>query len=192
MQRGASRRIKESEMVKQEMEVEGLLRKIDNLRLWIGIEKRKAADADDAVERARRARMQEEARERQEEERRKIEEIFFRAEVMRKQWEKEEREREDRRAEEARQRAKEATARAPTNETSVCRDQKFWIKIDGRHLCSECKTIEPRFAFTCPGCSKVACQYCRQELRGEGHRPPGRKYTFYDFYDYEAHWYEDC
>ncbi|MDI1490424.1 MAG: hypothetical protein OHK93_001627 [Ramalina farinacea] len=158
LQRGASRRIKESEVVKQKKEVEGLQKKIGNLKSWIEAGEKRAADEDAAVERVRRARMQDEARERQERERRKREESLFRAEVMRKQREKEElerqqkaaqeymermeresREREDRWAEEARQRAREAAARAQrnqgrrnvqTNGTSVCRHQRFWNKID--------------------------------------------------------------
>ena len=208
LQRGASRRIKESEVVKQEKEVEGLLNKIDNLKSWIEAEKKRAAEEDAAMERVRRVRMQNEERERQEQERRKREENLFRAEVMRKQREKEERERqqkeaqeyvkrmeresretEERWAEEARQRAKEAAARAQrnqgrqnvqTNETNVCRHQKFWNKIDGRHLCTECMTFQPRFAFRCPGCSKVACASCRQKVRGEGQKTFRRKCKDYN------------
>ena len=218
LQRGASRRIKESEVVKQKKEVEGLLSKIDSVKFWIETEKKRAADETAAAERARRARMRDEERERQEQERRKREENLFRAETIRKQREKEERERqqkaaqeymermeresqerEDRWAEEARQRAREAAARAQrnqgrqngqTNETNECRHQKFSNKIDGRHLCSECKTFQPRFAFRCPGCSKVACASCRQKLRGEGQRPFRRKCNYNDLHGW--HTQDDC
>ena len=212
LQRGASRRIKESEVVKREKEVEGLLCKIHRVKSRIEAEKSRAADEAAAVERARMARMQDEARERQEQERRKMEERLFRAEEIRKQREKEEwerqqkaaqeymkrmgresREREDRCAEEARQRAREAAARAQrnrgrqtgrTNETTVCRHQKFWNKINGRQLCSECEIFQPRFTFRCPSCSKVACASCRQKLRGEGQRPFRRKCKDYNLNSY--------
>lgn len=213
LQRTASRRIKESEVMKQEKEVEALLRRIGGVRSRIGEEKRRAHDEAAAVERARMARMQDEARKRQEQELRKTQEEMVRAEAMRKRREQEERERQQeayqehvrnlerdlrerrereeanrvrereeslRWAEAARQRAREpgtsaqrnsGRQKSQTNGMNVCGHQRFWNKVDGRHLCSECKNVQPKFAFRCPGCSKLACANCRQKLRGEGQRP---------------------
>ena len=60
--------------------------------------------------------------------------------------------------------------RVPTFEDSkstACGHRAFWPKLEGSHLCSNCQTIQRRFAFQCPGCKMVACADCRQILRGE-------------------------
>lgn len=59
------------------------------------------------------------------------------------------------------------TSRASTSSGTTCRHGKFWTKIEGSHLCSNCHSIQRHFAFQCPGCSKIACGNCRQILRGE-------------------------
>ena len=78
-------------------------------------------------------------------------------------------------------RSKPATApsssrRASTanNKKSTCQHSAFWPQLPGSHECSNCHTIQRRFAFQCPGCRIVACAGCRRILRGgktkKGHR----------------------
>lgn len=50
---------------------------------------------------------------------------------------------------------------------STCRHDKFWPKIEGKHLCTNCHAVQNRFAFQCPGCKMIACASCRQTLKGK-------------------------
>ena len=63
-------------------------------------------------------------------------------------------------------RASRASHASASNETT-CRHDKFWTKIEGSHLCSNCHSTQRHFAFQCPGCRKIACASCRRSLRGE-------------------------
>ena len=48
-----------------------------------------------------------------------------------------------------------------------CQHHRFWPKIEGRQFCRKCCTFQGRFAFQCPDCRTIACASCRQSLRGE-------------------------
>jgi hypothetical protein len=61
------------------------------------------------------------------------------------------------------------TARQPRN-NSACLHDKFWPRLEGRHLCGSCHKSQRHFAFQCPGCGMIACAGCRQTLRGEKSR----------------------
>ena len=71
---------------------------------------------------------------------------------------------------------------------STCRHDKFWPKVEGKHLCSKCCTVQRRFAFRCPGCRMIACASCRQTLRGEKQKSgnSGQRYGFDSNDDYDA------
>ena len=77
---------------------------------------------------------------------------------------------------------------------STCRHAEFWPKVEGRHLCSNCRTVQRRFAFQCPSCRILACASCRQTLRGEKRKSgnPGRRHDFSSNCDYDANfsWYD--
>ena len=70
----------------------------------------------------------------------------------------------------------------------TCRHDKFWPKVEGKHLCSNCHTVQRRFAFQCPGCNIIACASCRQNLRGEKRKSnsSSRRHGFVDEDDYNA------
>ncbi len=80
-------------------------------------------------------------------------------------------------AEEAAQRARNDRSKSTTpsyssfrssgSTKSTCRHDKFWPRVEGRHCCSNCHTVQRRFAFQCPRCSIIACANCRQALRRE-------------------------
>ncbi len=50
-------------------------------------------------------------------------------------------------------RASRASRASASNETT-CRHDKFWTKIEGSHLCSNCHSTQRHFAFQCPGCRR--------------------------------------
>jgi len=83
-------------------------------------------------------------------------------------------------------RSKPATAsnsshRASASNGSTCRHDAFWPKLQGSHLCSNCHTIQTRFAFQCPGCKMIACASCLKSLRGERPRDDnksGRRFGY--------------
>ena len=93
-------------------------------------------------------------------------------------------------------RAPRASRTSASNETT-CRHEKFWAKIEGSHLCSNCHSVQRHFAFQCPGCRKIACANCRQSLRGEksgknrhdyrrnnyrsADYPPDFEYNYFDY-----------
>ncbi len=165
--------------------------------------------------RERMARAQKEQAEREAEEAREAKKA---QEARERAWGAWEREREAAAAERRRQEAEERAravrraaeeaarkARKGREERSggamkgTCRHKKFWTQIEGRQMCGECRAMQNRFAFQCPGCKMVACANCRQSLRGEKKKKKngggsGRQYGFagnddndFDipFYDYD-------
>lgn len=76
-----------------------------------------------------------------------------------------------------------AASRASASSETTCRHNKFWTKIEGSHLCSNCHSTQRHFAFQCPGCGKIACANCRQSLRGE---KSGKRRTQYGSNHYRA------
>lgn len=46
-----------------------------------------------------------------------------------------------------------------------CKHGALWIQIEGRFRCSRCAEDIRRFSFQCPGCKKIACAPCRDELQ---------------------------
>ncbi len=79
-------------------------------------------------------------------------------------------------------RASRASHASASNETT-CRHDKFWTKIEGSHLCSNCHSTQRHFAFQCPGCRKIACASCRRSLRGE---KSGKRRTDYGRNNYRS------
>lgn len=76
----------------------------------------------------------------------------------------------DRKAQKARNEwTRPATPSYSSSRASTCRHDKFWPKVEGRHLCSNCHRLQNRFAFQCPGCRMMACASCRQTLKGKGY-----------------------
>lgn len=66
--------------------------------------------------------------------------------------------------------SKNSSYRASTTTTkknSTCQHGAFWPQLQGSHLCTNCQTVQRRFAFQCPGCTMIACANCRRSLRGE-------------------------
>lgn len=153
--------------------------------------------------REERIRKQKEQEAREEIERReRAEEAEWRAEAARKRREqqvqeyKERCEREDavRKAEAARaarlkHRSRSGTQKSkPTSnfpKQEPCQHRAFWPKLEGSYTCSECREVQRRFVFQCPGCDMIACANCRQELRGQtakshtsSKRPPPHRQPF--------------
>jgi len=151
-------------------------------------EAREAKEAQEAQDRAWRAAY---------EARRKAELEKYEADEARRKAESEEYERAIRKAEEARkarearhQRSQPATTsyRTSASNQSTCRHNLYWTRIDGVHTCSNCHNVQGRFAFRCPGCSKLACASCRDTLKG---RKRGKPYTprrQYNFDDLDMDW----
>jgi hypothetical protein len=46
-----------------------------------------------------------------------------------------------------------------------CKHRAWWNRVEGRFRCSCCAEDTRRFAFQCPGCKKIACASCRDDLR---------------------------
>lgn len=95
----------------------------------------------------------------------------------------EERAQKTRAAEEAARRARPTrnNNRSEPAAKRTCRHGRFWPKIEGAQLCSNCCAMQRHFAFECPGCKIVACGSCRRILRGEngkGGGVSGRRYGF--------------
>ncbi len=236
LNRGASRRIKGSELAEKEKRMQGFRERLADVSGRIEGEKKKAEDERRRGEeeaRARRAKVEQEARERkvkmeQEARERKVkmeQEARERAmremrermarvqkeqaeraakeareaqaarEARERAWEAMERERvaaaAERRRQEAEERARAVEAarkaRKGREERSggatkgTCRHDAFWPKIEGRQMCGECRAMQNRFAFQCPGCKMVACANCRQSLRGEKEKNGGRSGRQYGF-----------
>ena len=95
-----------------------------------------------------------------------------------------------RQAEEAARKARKTrNDRSEPATKSTCRHDRFWSKVEGTPMCSNCHTVQRRFAFQCPGCRMVACASCRQTLRGENGRNggvSGRRYGFASNDDYDS------
>ena len=76
--------------------------------------------------------------------------------------------------------------RASASSETTCRHDKFWTRLEGGHLCSNCHSFQRHFAFQCPGCSKIACANCRQLLRGKKKINYRSDFDFdFDHYDYD-------
>ena len=159
------------------------------------------AQKEQAERAAKEAREAQAAREAWEAEARKARETREAQERVRKaaaaerfKREAEERARRMRAAEEAARKAQQAqndrsnpttplyrSSCATGSRKSTCRHDKFWPKVEGKHLCSNCQTVQRRFAFQCPSCKMIACANCRQTLRGEMHKShrAGRRFDFH-------------
>jgi hypothetical protein len=48
--------------------------------------------------------------------------------------------------------------------TISCQHWGWWFRQEGARICHHCRQFAPLFAFTCPGCSMVACALCRDKL----------------------------
>lgn len=117
--------------------------------------------AEQAAKEAREAQAAREARESQERAR-------MAAATAERRRREEERAQAMREAENATRRARETrNAWSGSARKSGCRHDKFWPKIEGTQLCSQCHAMQRRFAFKCPDCRMIACASCRQSLRGE-------------------------
>ena len=231
VQRGTSRRIKESELDEKGAKLQKLQYALQDVNDQIAAEKKKAEDEKRKMEneaRVRRARMEQDNRDREMRGMREMLERMAKARkeaaeraakeareaceaqaareareaqerarmaaaaAERRRREVEERAQEMRRAEAAARKPQETRNDWPKRTTkSTCRHDRFWPKVEGRQLCSNCDSVQGRFAFQCPGCSMVACANCRQILRGEKGKNGGasrRQGGFvrnhdYDYYD---------
>jgi hypothetical protein len=150
---------------------------------WAQLQKEQAARA---AKEAREAKEAQEARDRA----RRAEEARHKA-ATEEYYERVLREAEEaRKAREARERSYQSAAssyRTSASNTSTCRHNIYWTKIDGVHTCSNCHRVQKRFAFQCPGCAVVACASCRDALKLKDRRTytPGGHKNLYDlFTDY--------
>lgn len=194
LDRVASRSIKGSELDEKTARLQRLQEALQNVSDKIALEKKKAEDEkkreqfeararEVAAERDARVRAMQEMRERMARARKEAEEraageareaqaaqeaqerarMAAAAAAERRRREAEVRARTTRAAEEA-----AAARRAkPAATKSTCRHGRFWPKIEGAQLCSNCCAMQRLFAFECPGCRIVACASCRGVLRGE-------------------------
>ena len=53
-----------------------------------------------------------------------------------------------------------------SSDTSTCRHDGWWPKLEGTQLCGSCQSIQRRFALQCPQCKMVACASCQKTLKG--------------------------
>jgi hypothetical protein len=133
----------------------------------------RAATAAREAQAARRAREAQEARDTQ------------KAREAREARETRETQERIRAAERSRREVQEAARRASASTQSTCRHDRFWPKLEGRHLCESCDTFQRRFAYQCPGCRMIACASCRQTLRGAPRKSSnsGQRFADFSFYD---------
>ena len=230
LHRLASKRIKGSELDEKQAKLQRLQDALQNVNGKIAAEKKKVEDEKKKVEdeaRARRLRMEHEARNRamqemrertaraQKEQAERAAKEAREAQAAREEQEAQQRARMAAAAERCRREveeraqamrgAEEAARKAKKTwndwsepaTKSACQHDRFWPKVEGRQLCSNCYTVQRRFAFQCPGCRMVACASCRQTLRGEKRKSggvSGRRYGFasnddydddFSFYDYD-------
>ena len=221
LHRLASKSIKGSELNEKQAKLQRLQDALQNVNGKITAEKKTVEDEKKKVEdeaRARRLRMEQEARNRamqemrermaraQKEQAERAAKEAREAQAAREEQEAQERARMAAAAERCRReveeraqamRGAEEAARKARATKSACRHDRFWPKVEGRKLCSNCYTVQRRFAFQCPGCRMVACASCRQTLRGEKRKSggvSGRRYGFasnddydddFSFYDYD-------
>ena len=196
LQRLASKSIKENQLAQKEAILQKSRYALDDVSSKIAAVKKEEEDEARvrAVRRQEQLRKDEEARRRVEEEQMRtkwakweeeqiklrMEQVARAAKAAREAQEAQERAREEaaekyraeleRRAQAASMAAERArTARQARND-SACIHDKFWPRIEGRHLCGSCHNTQRRFAFQCPGCGMIACASCRQTLRGERRR----------------------
>ena len=171
-----------AEIEKKKLEDEARARKLRmeqgaRNRAMQEMSERMAKDRKERAERAaKEAREAQAAREAQEAKER----TQMAAATERRRREAEERVKIMRAAEEAARKAKKTDWSKPANK-STCRHDRFWPKVEGSQLCSNCHAVQRRFAFQCPGCRMVACANCRQTLRGEKRKSGGVSGRRYDF-----------
>lgn len=225
LHRLASKSIKGSELHEKKAKLQRLQDALQNVDSKIAAEKKKAEDEAWAQMREKKLRMEQEARNRAQQEMREkwanaqkewaeraakeareaqaareareaqeAQERVRKAAAAARRWrEAEERAQAMRAAEEAAQKAKKASG---STKSSTCRHDRFWPKVEGRHLCSNCRTVQRHFAFQCPGCRMIACAGCRQTLRGGKRKSSnsGRRFGFdsnenydadFSYYDYD-------
>lgn len=108
-------------------------------------------------------------KDREEQERRKVEEEIIRQKLNRMK--------EEMKAREENQADKEKHKREDSRKTSqtgnkqnyrteeTCLHQVWWNRVDGRIVCSHCSVCTRNFAFQCPGCAKLACASCREIIK---------------------------
>lgn len=53
---------------------------------------------------------------------------------------------------------------------NICKHMAWWTQVEGSFRCCCCERNTRRFAFQCPGCEKIACAPCRDDLRLAGRR----------------------
>lgn len=195
LQRLATKSIKENQLAQKEAILQSSRYALNNVNREIAaVEKEEEDEARvQAVRRQEQLRKEEEARRRVEEEQRRAkwakweeeqiklrkEQVARAAKAAREAQEAQERAREEaakiyraeseKRAQAASMAERARTARQARND-SACLHDKFWPRIEGRHLCGSCHNTQRRFAFQCPGCGMIACASCRQTLRGERRR----------------------
>jgi septal ring factor EnvC (AmiA/AmiB activator) len=158
---------------KQKMEQEERIRMMREMR-----ERAAKAQKERDEQAAKEARKAQAAREAQEAQER----VRMAAAAERRRKEAEERAEAMRAAEEAARKARKTWDKwAERSTKSTCRHDRFWPKVEGRQLCSNCYAVQRRFAFQCPGCQMVACANCRQNLRGEKRNKGGSFGRRYDF-----------
>ena len=219
LQRLASKSIKENQLAQKEAILQKSRYALDDVNSEIAAVKKEEEDDArvQAVRRQEQLRKEEEASRRVEEEQRRKkrakweeEQIKLRreqaaraAKVTREAQEAQERVREEaakkyRAESEKRTRAASTPERARTagqaQNDSACLHDKFWPRLEGRHLCRSCCNTQRHFAFQCPGCRMIACAGCRQTLRGERRRNnwnSGRRFHFdsHDDTDFEYYGY---
>ena len=210
LQRLASKSIKENQLAQKEAIIQRSRYALDDVNGEIATMKKEEEDEArvQAVRRQEQLRKEEEARRRVEEEQRRMkwakweeEQIKLRkeqaaraAKAAREAQEAQERAREEaakkyRAASEMRAQAASLAERARTarqaRNDSVCLHDKFWPRLEGRHLCGSCHKTQRRFAFQCPGCRMIACASCRQTLRGERRRNNGNSGGGFHFDSYD-------
>lgn len=204
LHRLASKSIKGSELREKEAKLQTLQTALQNVNSYIAAEKKKADDERarlDNEARARKLRMEQEARDRAMQEMRErmakaqkeraeraakeareaqaareaqesLERARMAAAAAERRRREEERAQAMREAEDAARRSRKTRNDwSESASKSGCRHDRFWPKIEGSQLCSQCHAMQRRFAFRCPDCRIIACASCRQTLRGEARAP---------------------
>lgn len=56
--------------------------------------------------------------------------------------------------------------KGPEQKFTICRNNSFWPRVDGRHQCTVCLQHFGTFVLKCPDCGKLACVSCKKRLGG--------------------------
>lgn len=84
--------------------------------------------------------------------------------------------REERMRQEQREKAAQFHERFRYRQEDVsCRHKRWWTRVEGPHLCSNCSTRTTKFALQCPQCKRIACASCRTALQTGGYRDGSKK-----------------